>query len=96
MNQVDFHKKISRCIICDSIRLSESGQTSLGYDKYRCHDCGKKFNERTGTSFNRLEYPTDVALLVVRWYHSYKLSLRDLSEMFLERGYEFSHETVRN
>ena len=32
---------------------------------------------------------------VVRWYISYKLSLRDLVEMFEERGFDFSHETVR-
>jgi putative transposase len=28
--------------------------------------------------------------------NTYKLSLRDLVEMFLARGYEFSHETVRD
>lgn len=26
----------------------------------------------------------------------YKLNLRDLEEMFLERGFEFTHETVRD
>ena len=35
-------------------------------------------------------------LLVVRWYLSYKLSLRDLPEIFLERGFHFSHESVRS
>ena len=53
------------------------------------------FNERTGTPFNFLEYPTDVVLLVVLWRLRYKLSLRDLAEMFLERGLAFTHETVR-
>jgi transposase-like protein len=33
--------------------------------------------------------------LVVLWRLRYKLSLRDLAEMFLERGFAFSHETVR-
>ncbi len=33
--------------------------------------------------------------LVVLWRLRYKLSLRDLAEMFLERGFVFSHETVR-
>lgn len=45
--------------------------------------------------FNYLEYPTDVVLLVVLWKLRYKLSLRDLAEMFLERGREFSYETAR-
>ena len=54
------------------------------------------FNERTGTPFNFLEYPTDLVLLVVLWRLRYKLSLRDLAEMVLERGFEFTHETVRD
>jgi putative transposase len=33
---------------------------------------------------------------VVFWRLRYKLSLRDLPEMFLIRGIEFSHETVRD
>jgi putative transposase len=32
----------------------------------------------------------------VLWRLRYKLSLRDLTEMFLERGFEFTHETVRD
>jgi transposase-like protein len=39
--------------------------------------------------------PTDVVLLVVLWRLRYKLSLRDLAEMFLVRGFPFTHETVR-
>jgi transposase-like protein len=34
-------------------------------------------------------------LLVVLWRVRYKLSLRDLAEMFLERGFEFTHAAVR-
>lgn len=36
-----------------------------------------------------------VAHMVVLWRLRYKLSLRDLAEMFLERGWEFTHEAVR-
>jgi hypothetical protein len=46
----------------------------------------REFTERTGTSFNHLQYPTDVACLVVLWRVRYKVSLRDLPEMFMERG----------
>lgn len=35
-------------------------------------------------------------MLAVLWRIPYKLSLRDLVEMFLVRGYAFSHETVRD
>jgi len=69
--------------------------TALGYRLYRCRPCRRTFNKRTGTPFNHLQVPTDIALLVVLWRLRYKLSLRDLAEMFLTRGFTFTHETVR-
>jgi putative transposase len=54
------------------------------------------FNERTATPFNYLEYPTDIVLLVVLYRLRYKLSLRDVAEMFLEPGFELTHEAVRD
>jgi len=53
-------------------------------------------SERTGTPYNHLQYPTDLVWLVVLWRVRYKLRLRDLAEMFLERGFVFSHEAVRD
>lgn len=47
-------------------------------------------------SLNRTQYPSDVIALVVLWRLRYKLSLRDLPEMFLIRGIVFSHEAVRD
>lgn len=44
------------------------------------------------TPFNFLAYPTDIVL----WRLRYKLSLRDLAEMFFARGFAFTHETVRD
>ena len=75
--------------------VQRSKTTQLGYRTFACHTCERTFNERTGTPFNYLEYPTDIVLLVVLWRLRYKLSLRDLAEMFLERGFEFTHEAVR-
>ena len=70
--------------------------TDLGYAVYRCPDCRRSFNERTGTPFHFLEMPTDIVFQVVLFRLLFKLSLRDLVQMFLIRGYEFSHETVRD
>jgi putative transposase len=85
---------------CPNCRWTKTQQradrTHLGYVRWRCQSCGHRFNERSGTVFNHLQYPTDIVLLVVLWRIRYKLSLRDLVEMFLMRGYEFSHETVRD
>ena len=85
------------CPHCASTITKEQTQkTALGYRTFRCAVCKRRFNERTGTPFNFLEYPTDVVLLVVLWRLRYKLSLRDLAEMFLERGIVFTYEAVRD
>jgi putative transposase len=44
---------------------------------------------------NKAQYPSDVIALVVLWRLRYKLSLRDLAEMFLTRGFVFTYEAVR-
>jgi putative transposase len=76
--------------------VEQPRRTALGYRTFRCGRCRRVFNERTGTPYNHLQYPTDLVLLVVVWRLRYKLSLRDLAEMFLERGFVFSHEAVRD
>ena len=70
-------------------------RTAQGYRRFRCRASGKQFNERSGTLLNRTQYPSDVIALVVLWRLRYKLSLRDLPEMFAVRGIVFSHEAVR-
>jgi putative transposase len=86
-----------RCPYCQSTSTTERPtQTALGYRRFRCRECQRGFNERTGTPFNRLQYPTDVICLVGLWRFRYKLSLRDLAEMFLQRGLIFTHEAVRD
>ena len=86
--------------VCGRYRSTDDTQkldaaTDLGYCRFRCRRCGRRFNERTGTPFNHLEFPTDIVFQVVVFRLLFKLSLRDLVRMFLMRGYEFTHETVR-
>ena len=71
-------------------------RTAQGYIRFRCRECGRQFNERSTGLLNRTQYPSDVIALVVLWRLRYKLSLRDLAEMFLVRGITFSHEAVRD
>jgi putative transposase len=88
-----------KCITCphgESTATTErSDRTTLGYRRFRCRDCSRVFHERTGTLFNRLQYPTDVVCLVVFWRFRSQLRLRDLAEMFLQRGIAFTHEAMR-
>src|ERR687897_3711902 len=85
-----------RCVACGSEAVTERPErTAQGYRRFRRRACGKQSNERSGTVLNRAQYPSDVVALVVLWRLRYKLSLRDLPEMFLVRGIVFSHEAVR-
>ena len=70
-------------------------RTELGYRPFSCRSCGRRFNERTGTGFDQLQYPTDIVLLAVLWRLRYKLGFRDVAELLLQRGYEVTHETIR-
>ena len=70
-----------RCPFPNPVMLTKS--TSLGYLRFWCERCERTFNERTATPFNFLEVPTDIMFQVVLWRVRYKLSLRDLAEMFL-------------
>ena len=84
------------CPYCQSSTTIERPETTTqGYRRFRCRACVRGFNERTGSVFNRVHYPPEVVCLVVLWRVRYKLSLRDLAEMFLERGVVFTHEAVR-
>src|ERR1700738_3932299 len=85
-----------RCPACRSTAIRHrSERTAQGYRRFRCGNCGKQFNERSPGLLNRAQYPSDVIALVVLWRLRYKLSLRDLAEMFLIRGIEFNYEAVR-
>src|SRR5262249_62099657 len=86
-----------RCPKCQSTAVRERPErTAQGYRRFRCLDCTKQFNERSSGLLNRTQYPSDVIALVVLWRLRYKLSLRDLAEMFLIRGFVFTYEAVRD
>jgi len=86
-----------QCPHCHSentrVRLNQT--TSLGYSLHFCRNCQRSFNERTGTPFNHLEVPTDIVFQVLYCRLRFKLSYRDVAELFWLRGFNFSHETVR-
>jgi putative transposase len=85
------------CPKCRSTAVRERlERTAQGDRRFRCLDCTKQFNERSSGLLNRTQYPSDVIALVVLWRLRYKLSLRDLAEMFLIRGFVFTYEAVRD
>jgi uncharacterized CHY-type Zn-finger protein len=63
-----YEEQYMNCPRCASALTKEQHKkTSLGYRTFRCPACKQTFNERSGTPFNFLEYPTDLVLLVVLW-----------------------------
>jgi len=84
------------CPYCESKKTVLLKQkTGLGYQQFRCRDCSKQFNERTGTIYNFLEFPNDIVMLTVFYYYHFKSSLVDVTKHMALRGIFLSHETVR-
>ncbi len=70
--------------------------TTLGYQQFYCRSCGRQFNERTGTPFNFIEYPTEVVMIALHYYFRFKVSLDDVVELMAMRRFHLSHQTVHN
>ena len=73
--------------------MNRKRRTVLDYRTFFCNACRRHFNERTGTPFNDLQFPTDIVLMAVLWRLRYKLGFRDVAELLLQRGFEVSYET---
>ena len=72
------------CPHCLSAPVSKrKHRTSLGYRTFYSANCDSRFNERTGTPFNDLQFPNDIVLLAVLWRLRYKLGFRDVAELLL-------------
>ena len=85
------------CVDCGSAEVTERrDRTVQGCRRFRCRACGRGFNERSSGALNWAQYPSDVISLVALWRLRYRLTLRDLAEMFLLRSIVFSREAVRD
>ncbi len=83
------------CPHCQSKNTKKLSQkTLLGYQQYRCSHCSRQFNERAGIPLNFIEYPTEVVMMTVYYYYRFKVSLDDVLELMLMRGFHLSHQTV--
>jgi putative transposase len=82
-------------LIGAQIRQPQRRITAWGYRRFRCRNCGKQFNERSDGVLNRTCLPSDIIAFVVFCRLRYRLTLRDLSEILLLRGFTVSHEAVR-
>ena len=71
------------CPYCPCRPISKRiGTTDLGYGVFRCSACRRKFNELSCTPFLPLELPTDIVFQVLFCRLRYKLSFRNVAELF--------------
>ena len=85
------------CVGCSSGAVRERPDlTAQGYRRFRCRDRGPRSSaERSDGVLNRASLPSDIIAFVVFSRLSYRLTLRDLSEIILLRGFTVSHESIR-
>ena len=84
------------CVGCGCAAVTERPDlTAQGYRRFRCRACGTQFNERSDGALNRASLPSDIIAFVVFCRLRYRLTLRDLSEIMLLRGFTVSHECIR-
>jgi putative transposase len=54
------------CVGCGSIAVTERSEvTARGYRRFRCRDCGREFNERSGGVLNRTCLRSDIVAFVL-------------------------------
>jgi transposase-like protein len=57
------------CVYCESKRIVKNGKGQGAEQKiqtYRCNDCGRRFNERSGTPMARLRTAPEVIALAMK------------------------------
>ena len=85
------------CPHCGSNRITQLQRTTtLGDAIFYCQDGHRTLNERTSNPFNCLQFPTDIVFQVLLCRLRDKLSYREVAEFCLLRGFQFTHETVRD
>ena len=68
--------------------------TKLSYKQFYCRSCTTQFNERTGTPFNFIKYPTEVVIIAV--HYRFDVSLDEAVELMAMRGFHVCHQTLHN
>ena len=68
--------------------------TRSGLQRFLCRDCGRQFNERSGTLFADMKYTPQEVVFALRLRFTYRLSSREASDLMAEMGHPISRNTV--
>src|SRR5258708_19114341 len=85
------------CPHCTATSTKERAKkTKRGSATFFCPKCQHVFNERTGTPFPSLEFPTDVVLLAVLWRLPFQPRLHHCAEVFLGPAFPFTPLAIQD
>ena len=81
------------CLYCGSLRVVKRGWMNRIYQRYTCKDCGRWFNDKTGTVVAYSKMPLR-AWFFTAFMMQFKVSVRELAET-VQRPYVTLYRTVR-
>jgi transposase-like protein len=55
-----------KCPYCGSLKIWADGYTRKGARKYECRECGRYFNDLTGTIFDRHHFPIEEMFYILK------------------------------
>jgi transposase-like protein len=82
------------CSTCQRPPTKRDGRDHRGRQRYACRPCHRDFTAGSSSIFAGYRWPAEVILAAVRWYLSYPLSARQVTELLAERGIDVSPRTV--
>ena len=84
------------CPACRRCPTKRDGRDRRSRQRYACRPCRRDFTATSTSIFSGYRWPADVILAAVRWYVSYPVSARQVTELLAERGIDVSPRTVLN
>lgn len=82
------------CPSCQNPATQRHGRDRRGRQRFACLPCRLTFTTDSTSAFSGYRWSADVILTAVRWYLSYPLSARQVTELLAERGIDVSARTV--
>ena len=85
---------MATCPTCHQPANTRDGFDRRGRQRFACHPCHRDFTHAFSGAFSGYRWPPEVIVTAVRWYLSYPLSARQVTELLGERGIDVSARTV--
>ena len=82
------------CPVCRRRPTKRDGRDRRSRQRYACRPCRRDITSLSSSVFAGYRWPPEVILAAVRWYASYPLSNRQVTELLAERGVDVSPRTV--